>query len=64
MLKKLAKPIQSWLIKNHQCVGCGRLLDKQKIEKLKDGNQKVTCQCGRIFIKENGKYRRALFSEV
>lgn len=64
MLKKLVKPIQSWLIKNHKCVGCGRLLDQQKSQKLKNGSEKVTCQCGRIFIKENGKYRRALFSEV
>jgi hypothetical protein len=28
-----------------------------------EGN-KVTCKCGRIFIKENGKFRRARFEEV
>lgn len=36
------------------------------IEKRKDGLQKITCKCGRIFIHDpkTKKYRRALFKEV
>ncbi|MFH1841058.1 MAG: hypothetical protein ABH807_02800 [Candidatus Shapirobacteria bacterium] len=54
-IKHLVLPIQMWLLRRGQCVGCGRKLSK---------GEKVTCQCGRIFICEDGKYRRALFSEV
>ena len=63
MIKKLIAPVQSFLLKNFQCVACGRPLDKQ-VTKTKKGLTLVYCKCGRIYVKENGKYRRALFEEV
>lgn len=64
MLKKFIAPLQQWLLKNGQCVGCGMPLSQGKTEKTKKGLTKVTCKCGRIYIKENEKYRRALFEEI
>lgn len=66
MLKNAIAPIQAWLLSRGQCVGCGTTLEKGKKENRKDGNKKVTCKCGRIFIhdKKKNSYRRALFSEV
>ncbi|NMC35826.1 hypothetical protein GYA49_02160 [Candidatus Beckwithbacteria bacterium] len=63
MLKHIIKPVQQWLLKNKQCVGCGRPLTLAKTKKLK-GKTLVFCACGRIFIKEKDGYRRALFEEV
>lgn len=47
-------------------MGCGARLARFKKVKRKDGNFKVTCTCGRIFIynTESKKYRRALLEEV
>lgn len=66
MFKRMIAPVQAWLLSRGQCVGCGMSLAKGKIEPHTDGNQKVTCKCGRIFIYETkkNKYRRALFEEV
>jgi hypothetical protein len=66
MFKKIIAPVQAWLLSQGKCVGCGRLLKKGQKEDHKEGAEKVTCQCGRIFIhdKEADKYRRALFEEV
>lgn len=66
MFKNIIAPVQAWLLSRGQCVGCGKPLDKGKREKRKDGTEKVTCKCGRIFIynPETKKYRRALFEEV
>lgn len=66
MFKNIIAPVQAWLLSRGQCVGCGKLLTKGKVEKRKDGTQKITCKCGRIFIYEtkSKKYRRALFEEV
>lgn len=66
MFKNIIAPIQAWLISQGRCVGCGNPLNKGKREKRKNGTEKVTCRCGRIFIHtpETGKYRRALFEEV
>ncbi|MGB9911432.1 MAG: hypothetical protein ACPLKP_02395 [Microgenomates group bacterium] len=66
MFKNIIAPVQAWLLSRGQCVGCGRFLAKGKREKRKDGTEKVTCQCGRIFIYDpkTKKYRRALFEEV
>jgi hypothetical protein len=66
MLKNIIAPVQAWLLSRGQCVGCGMPLSKGKKEKLKDGREKITCKCGRVFIhdKKAGKYRRALFEEV
>jgi len=63
MLRKIISPVQQWLLKNGQCVGCGRPL---KMAKKKDGKNEslIFCACGRIFVKEAKGYRRALFEEV
>jgi len=66
MFKNIIAPVQAWLLSRGQCVGCGTPLDKAKKMKRKDGTEKVTCKCGRIFIYDpkTKKYRRALFEEV
>jgi hypothetical protein len=66
MLKNVISPIQAWLMSQGRCVGCGKPLGKTKRKKRKDGTEKVTCECGRIFIytPKTKKYRRALLEEV
>lgn len=66
MFKTLIAPVQAWLLAQGHCVGCSLPLAKAPSEKLPNGNQRVTCKCGRIFIHEakSQKYRRALFEEV
>jgi len=65
MIKNIIAPVQAWLLSRGQCVGCGMPLDKAKREN-KNGPEKITCKCGRIYIFDKGskKYRRALFEEV
>lgn len=64
MLKNAIAPIQAWLLSQGKCVGCGKPLGKGVAEKHKSGT-KVTCKCGRIYIKDgNGAFRRALIEEV
>lgn len=66
MLKNIIAPVQAWLLSRGQCAGCGTPLFRGKKVKRKDGTEKVTCKCGRIFIHDpdTGKYRRAFFEEV
>lgn len=66
MLKNIIAPVQAWLLSRGQCAGCGVPLIKGKTKKINKDSQKVTCKCGRIFIrdKKNNSYRRALFAEV
>lgn len=66
MFKNVIAPIQAWLLSQSRCVGCGRPLDKGKKEKTKEGEAKVICECGRIYIYDSQKkiHRRALFEEV
>jgi len=66
MFKNVIAPIQAWLLSQRRCVGCGRELTLSKKESCRDGTEKITCQCGRIFIHDpkNNKYRRALLEEV
>lgn len=66
MFKNVIAPVQAWLLSKGQCVGCGMPLSKGKVAKYQTGKNKITCNCGRIFIHETktGKYRRALFAEV
>ncbi|HLE49281.1 MAG TPA: hypothetical protein VI819_04610 [Patescibacteria group bacterium] len=66
MLKNVIAPIQAWLMSQGRCVGCGKPLSQWKKEKRKDGAEKVTCDCGRIFIHDpkTKKFRRALLEEV
>jgi len=63
MFKKLIAPVQKLLLKNGQCVGCGRLLS-QGVKAEGKGVDLIKCECGRIFVKEEKGYRRALFDEV
>ncbi|NMB56927.1 hypothetical protein GYA19_03255 [Candidatus Beckwithbacteria bacterium] len=63
MVKKLIFPIQHWLLSQGKCVGCARSLDRQQTREKK-GNILVYCKCGRIYLKEGQKYRRALFEEI
>jgi predicted nucleic acid-binding Zn-ribbon protein len=66
MFKNVIAPVQAWLLSRGQCVGCGMPLSKGKVSEMKNGTEKITCKCGRIFMhdKKNNKYRRALFDEV
>ena len=66
MFKNVIAPVQAWLLSKGQCVGCSMPLSKGHRVKRKDGTEKVTCKCGRIFIytPKTKKYRRALFEEV
>jgi len=64
MFKNVIAPIQAWLLSQGRCVGCGKDLHLGKSSKNKEGKEKVTCDCGRIYIKYSNKYRRALLEEV
>jgi len=66
MFKNIIAPVQVWLLSRGQCVGCSMPLSKGDRSPHENGNEKVICQCGRIFIYETKKkkYRRALFEEV
>lgn len=59
LLKQVISPLQVWLLSQGKCVGCTMPLAKGK----KVGN-KVVCKCGRIFIEEQGTFRRARIDEV
>lgn len=59
MFKNLIAPVQAWLLSQGKCVGCGMPLAKGKQE-----GDRVICKCRRIYIRENGKYRRARLEEV
>jgi hypothetical protein len=63
MIKNLFTPIQAWLLSQGRCVGCGELLSRGKKQEI---NQKkiITCRCGRMFVDNQGNYRRALFNEI
>ena len=63
MLKKLLAPVQQWLLVHDQCVGCGRSLKNLATHKIK-GKDLVFCKCGRIYVREKDRFRRALFEEV
>ena len=66
MFKNVISPIQAWLISQGRCVADGKPLKKSKRVKRKDGTEKVTHSCGRIYIYDTKtkKYRRALLEEV
>ncbi len=63
MFKTAIAPIQAWLMSQGRCVGCGKYLSSMKTLKHRLG-EKVTCTCGRMYIKKGGHYRRALLSEL
>lgn len=63
-VKKAIAPIQKWLLGQGRCVGCGMPLTKGKTSAHEKG-EKVSCKCGRIYIKNNkGNFRRALIKEI
>jgi len=67
VFKNIISPVQAWLLSRGQCVGCGTSLKSGQVEKSKiKSSNKITCKCGRIFIKnkKNKTYRRALFEEI
>ena len=66
MFKNVIAPVQAWLLSRGQCVGCGMPLKNSKTSTFKPNQEKITCKCGRIFIRDiaSNKYRRALFEEV
>jgi predicted nucleic acid-binding Zn-ribbon protein len=66
MLKNVIAPIQAWLMSQGRCVGCGKELTEAKHEKFGKNQEKATCSCGRIFIKNlsSKQYRRALLEEI
>lgn len=66
MFKNVIAPVQAWLLSQKRCVGCGRDLSLGKVNKRKDGAEKVVCECGRIFVhdQKTDKYRRALLEEA
>jgi hypothetical protein len=66
MFKNVISPIQAWLMSQGRCVADGQPLTNSKRVKRKDGTEKVTHSCGRIYIYDTKtkKYRRALLEEV
>jgi predicted nucleic acid-binding Zn-ribbon protein len=64
MFKSVIAPIQAWLLSQGRCVGCGTELSLGKSKMTRFGEQVTCTKCGRIFIKKDKKYRRALLEEV
>jgi len=61
MFKNLISPIQTWLLSQGRCVGCGEDINKGHV-----GKKTTTCRCGRVFVFDQSKklYRRAMFDEL
>ncbi|MEX2028719.1 MAG: hypothetical protein WD988_04450 [Candidatus Curtissbacteria bacterium] len=59
-------PVQTWILLQGKCVGCGRTLAQGRKTERGDNTQQVTCTCGRIFIfdKRRGKYKRASTEDI
>jgi hypothetical protein len=66
MFKNLIAPVQSWLLLQGRCVGCGMPLVKARHEKIDDTREKVTCNCRRVYVftPSDKKYRRAKVDEA
>ena len=66
MLKNVIAPIQAWLLSQGRCVADGQPLDMSSKVATKDGLEKITHSCGRIYIHDpkTKKFRRALLEEV
>lgn len=58
-------PVQSWLLSQKRCVGCGMSIEKGEKREGKKGAITL-CKCKRIYIynKTEDTYRRALLTEV
>lgn len=59
MFRDIVIPLQAWLLSQGRCFNCGLELEKAKKERKRNGFEKATCQCGRIFYynKKTQKYR-------
>jgi len=64
MLKKIFTPVQTWLLLNKRCAGCGTPLAKGILRK-KNKLAIVNCRCNRryVFDEKRNAYRRALVQE-
>jgi hypothetical protein len=62
MIKNVIAPIQTWLLSQGKCVGCGKMLERKKGTDL----VQVTCECGRIYMYDASSrtFRRATFDEI
>ena len=65
MIKTIIAPVQTWLLNQKRCVGCGMPLNKGIKQKGKD-KTKVTCKCNRVYILDlkTKAYRRAKINEA
>lgn len=65
MIKNIIAPIQTWLLNQKRCVGCGMPLSKGIKQKVK-GQTKIICKCKRVYIFDlkTKKYRRAKLNEA
>ena len=64
MFKNVIAPIQAWLMSQGKCVGCGMDLVNGTVKKTSKGEQVTCLQCNMGFVRNEGKYRRALLSEI
>lgn len=64
--KDILAPIQGFMLKNGQCVGCGQPLKNSRKTEMNKSSQKAVCKCGRIYVFSlvEKKYRRALLDEI
>lgn len=63
MIKNAIAPIQAWLLSQGRCVGCGMPLSAASSKNHSKGVQ-VKCKCGRVYLKKDNRYRRAVLSEI
>lgn len=66
MFKNILGPVQAWLLSKGKCVGCGAPLSDGMHKQIGEGDERVVCKCGRIYVyeKETKKYRRASANEA
>ncbi|MEK7166610.1 MAG: hypothetical protein AAB874_07415 [Patescibacteria group bacterium] len=65
MLKNIVAPVQTWLLSQNRCVGCGMPLS-QGSKREQEMVTIITCKCKRMYVFDKTKktYRRALLTEV
>lgn len=64
MFKNVIAPIQAWLLSQGKCVGCGSELKNGTAKNTSKGEQITCAKCSRVFFRREGKYKRALLSEI
>lgn len=66
IVKPLIAPFQQILLSKGKCVACMRELQYQKKEPIDENNEKVSCECRRVYIHQiqQNTYRRAKEEEV